>query len=201
MKKIFAAIVAVLFAAPSFAQMGSGGFSLNESTTYYGLRMGLNVSTITGDLIDLDSKAGMTLGGVIGLRVSDSTPIFVESGLYYSARGAKDFNLNYLEIPVLIKYGIQATDEIAILPYIGPYFSYGIGGKYKAGGAKRSSYNWVNHADMGFKLGCGAEFNKLYAELGYQFGVMNIAQDDVTYNPADEAAHTGNFFINVGINF
>ena len=54
---------------------------------------------------------------------------------------------------------------------------------------------------MGFKLGCGAEFNKLYAELGYQFGVMNIAQDDATYNPADEAAHTGNFFINVGINF
>lgn len=197
MKKFFAAIVAVLFAAPSFAQMGSGGFSLNESTVYYGLRMGLNVSTITGDLLDLDSKAGMTLGGVVGLRVSDTTPIFVESGLYYSARGAKDFNLNYLEIPVLIKYGIQATDDIAILPYIGPYFSYGIGGKYKTLEGKRSSYNWVKHSDMGFKLGCGAEYNKLYAELGYQFGVMDIAKD----NPTDDGAHTGNFFINIGVNF
>ncbi|UKK51784.1 PorT family protein [Prevotella sp. E13-17] len=199
MKKIFAAIVAVLFAAPSFAQMGSGGFSLNESTVYYGIRMGVNFSTITGDLVDVDSKAGMTLGGVIGLRVSDTTPIFVESGLYYSARGAKDFNLNYLEIPVLIKYGIQATDDIAILPYIGPYFSYGIGGKYKFAGidGKHSSYNIVKHPDMGFKLGCGAEYNKLYAELGYQFGVMDIAKD----NDLDAGAHTGNFFINVGVNF
>ena len=197
MKKIFAAIVAVLFAAPSFAQMGSGGFSLNESTVYYGIRMGVNFSTITGDLVDVDSKAGMTLGGVVGLRVSDTTPIFVESGLYYSGRGAKDFSLNYLELPVLIKYGIQATDDIAILPYIGPYFSYGVGGKYKTLDGKRSSYNMVKHPDMGFKLGCGAEYNKLYAELGYQFGVMDIAKE----NAGDFAAHTGNFFINVGVNF
>ena len=201
MKKFLMAIVAVLFAAPSFAQMGSGGFTLSESTVYYGIRMGLNVSTITGDLVDADSKAGMTLGGVIGLRVSDTTPIFVESGLYYSGRGAKDFNLNYLEIPVLIKYGIEATDDIAVLPYIGPYFSYGIGGKYKDPTGKHSSYNIVKHPDMGFKLGCGVEYNKLYAELGYQFGVMNIAQDDATYNPSDESCHTGNFFINVGVNF
>ena len=54
MKKFLMAIVAVLFAAPSFAQMGSGGFTLSESTVYYGIRMGLNVSTITGDLVDAD---------------------------------------------------------------------------------------------------------------------------------------------------
>jgi hypothetical protein len=50
---------------------------------------------------------------------------------------------------------------------------------------------------MGFKVGCGAEYNMLYLELGYQFGVTNIAED----NPQDLAAHTGNLFINLGINF
>jgi hypothetical protein len=34
MKKFLVAIVAVLFAAPSFAQYSSGGFSLSESTVY-----------------------------------------------------------------------------------------------------------------------------------------------------------------------
>lgn len=201
MKKFLVAIMAVLFAAPSFAQYSSGGFSLSESSLYYGLRMGMNISTITGEYQDADSKVGMTLGGVIGARVSDTTPIFLESGLYFSGRGGKNLGLNYLEIPVLVKYGVQLTDDIAILPYIGPYFSYGISGKYKinTGGTvvKDSSYDLMKHPDMGFKIGCGGEYNKLYLELGYQFGVLNIAKD----NPADLSAHTGNFYINVGVNF
>src|SRR3712207_8782331 len=75
----------------------------------------------------------MTLGGVVGVRCSNSVPVFVESGLYYTERGGKKgsvkTSLNYLEIPVLIKYGFKATEGIAILPFIGPYFSYAIGGK------------------------------------------------------------------------
>lgn len=201
MKKILVAIMAVLFAAPSFAQYSSGGFSLSESTLYYGLRLGMNVSTITGKYVDADSKVGLTLGGVIGARVSDSTPIFIESGLYFSGRGAKDLTLNYFELPVLIKYGVQVSDDIAVLPFIGPYFSVGVAGKYKTlgegGYKKESSYDLMKRPDMGIKLGCGAEYNKLYLELGYQFGVLNIAKE----NPLDEGAHTGNFFVNLGVNF
>ena len=202
MKKFFLSIVAAILAVPALAQYSSGGFSLSESSVYYGLRLGMNVSTITGKYIDVDSKVGMNLGAVIGLRVSDTTPVFLESGLYYSGRGAKDLSLNYLEIPILIKYGVQVSDEIAVLPFIGPYFSLGVAGKYKYtddNGAKQkdSSYDFMRRPDMGFKLGCGAEYNKLYLELGYQFGVADIAKD----NPADEAAHTSNFFVNFGVNF
>lgn len=214
MKKLLVAIMTVLFAAPSFAQYSSGGFSLNESSVYYGLRLGMNISNISGDYIGEytnakdGSKIGMNLGGVIGLRVSDTTPIFLESGLYYSGRGAKDITLNYLEIPILIKYGVQVSDDIAVLPYIGPYFSMGMGGKYKhpeldAEGnptdniIKNSSYDKMKHPDMGFKIGCGAEYSKLYAEVGYQFGVANIAKD----NKKDLGAHTGNLYVNVGVNF
>ena len=168
MKKILVAIMAVLFSAPSFAQYSSGGFSLDESSLYYGIRLGVNFAGIGGDLmdqLDLDTKTGMTLGGVVGLRLSDSTPVFLESGLYYTERGAKkDKNkvgLTYLELPILIKYGVQVSDDIAVLPYIGPYFSYGFAGKYKnkALGISESSYDTFKHWDMGFKVGCGAEYN------------------------------------------
>ena len=210
MKKFFAAIVAVLFAAPSFAQYSSGGFSLSESSLYYGLRIGMNVSTLTGDIdqvADVSSKVGLNLGGVVGLRVSDSTPLFLESGLYFSMRGAKkDDNsvaLNYLEIPILMKYGIQATDEIAVLPYLGPTFGFGIGGKWKTAG-KGSVNSFASdrflRPDVGLKLGCGVEYNKLYAELGYQFGITNIA--DWKKNATDDASvHNGAFFVNIGVNF
>ena len=211
MKKFLMAIVAVLFAAPSFAQISSGGFSLDQSTVYYGMRMGLNVSNLTGDTKDYSgAKAGLNLAAVLGLRVSDSTPIFIESGLYYTQRGAKKnkntfANLNYLEVPFLLKYGIQATDEIAVLPFIGPTFGIGLAGKMMAGDGedKENSFgsNKFKRADVGMKIGCGAEYNKLYLEMGYQFGLSNIADWKIEGTNDDASIHNGAFFVNLGVNF
>ncbi|MBQ8467108.1 MAG: PorT family protein [Prevotella sp.] len=208
MKKFLVAIMAVLFSAPSFAQYSSGGFSLSESTVYYGIRLGMNISTLTGD-IDMGSKVGLNVAPIIGLRVSDTTPVFLESGLYFSGLGAKkgksSIALNYLEIPVLIKYGIQATDDIAVLPFVGPTFRYGLfGGKWKTEGeGKVNSFGGdrFKRADMGIKLGCGAEYNKLYLELGYEFGIINIAGWKAANGIDDGSSHNGNFFVNLGVNF
>ena len=208
MKKILVAILGVLFAAPSFAQYSSGGFNLSESSVYYGIRLGMNIASLTGDAPDLNSKMGLNFGGTIGLRLSDTTPIFLESGLYYTGCGdSKDkttISLNYLELPILIKYGIQATDDIAVLPFIGPTFRYGLfGGKWKTSGAgKVDSFHdgRFKRADMGIKLGCGAEYNKLYLEVGYQFGITNIADWSLA-NGDDASAHNGAMFINLGVNF
>ncbi|MBP5339833.1 MAG: PorT family protein [Prevotella sp.] len=209
MKKILTTILAVLLAGPSFAQLNSGGFSVDGNSIYYGVRLGANFASIGGDDFRVDGmKVGLNLAGVIGLRLSDTTPLFLESGLYYTERGAKDgkdkVGLTYLEIPLLIKYGVQATDDIALLPFIGPYFSYGIAGKTKykyveegieVNYNERSYKDFFNHSDMGIKLGCGAEYNKLYLELGYQFGLANIADFD------DASCHGNALFLNFGVNF
>lgn len=215
MKKILTTILAVLLAAPSFAQLNSGGFSVDGNSVYYGVRLGANFATIGGDdLIDgLGMKVGLNLAGVVGLRLSDSTPLFLESGLYYTERGGKDgsnkVSLTYLEIPLLIKYGIQATDDIAVLPFIGPYFSLGIAGKTKYPAidengkiytASQGSYHNFNRSDMGIKLGCGAEYNKLYLELGYQFGLANIADFHIP-SGEDASCHGNALFLNFGVNF
>ena len=46
MKKILLSLFTVLFAAPSFAQYSSGGFSLDQSTIYYGIRLGMNIANL-----------------------------------------------------------------------------------------------------------------------------------------------------------
>lgn len=209
MKKLFTAIIALLVAAPTFAQYSSGGFTLDEENIYYGIRLGASFANLSGDGVDLGTKTGMTLAGVVGLRVSNTTPVFLESGLYYTERGAKKDKLtvgyNNLEIPVLIKYGIKATDDIALLPFIGPYFSYAFSGKTKIAGPDgdlvkvgtfdEKKWNGLKRANMGFKVGCGAEYNKLYLELGYQIGVTNICKAD------DYTIHSNALFLNFGINF
>ena len=198
MKKFLVSIVAALMAAPAFAQYSSGGFELDKESMYYGVRFGGTLASVSGDY-SVGSKIGMTLAGVIGLRVSSSTPVFLESGLYYTQRGAKDddweITSNNFEIPLVIKYGLKATDEIALLPFFGPYFAYAVSSEWKVkNGGNDISYR-PKRNNMGFKLGCGAEYNKIYAEVGYQFAATNFLDDD------DHSAHNNAFFFNLGVNF
>ena len=58
-----------------------------------------------------------------------------------------------------------------------------------------SSFDDVNRFDAGLRVGCGAEFKMVYAELGFDFGLANISKNDFA------STHTRNFFINVGVNF
>jgi hypothetical protein len=197
MKKFLFTIVAVLMAAPSFAQFSSGGFSIDEEHVYWGVRFGMNFSGISGDIVDADKRrTGMTLGGVVGLRVTENSPVFLESGLYYSQRGAKTLkahekiakdqlegHINYFDIPLVIKYGFPMEDNMAVLPFFGPYVGFSL--------SKDS--NCLKRSDMGFKLGCGLEWNNLYAEAFYQFGVVNIADKG--------SSHGRNLGVNIGINF
>ena len=206
----------MMLAAPSFAQYSSGGFELDKDNIYYGIRLGMTAANLSGDTesprLESGSKVGMTLAGVVGLRVSQSTPLFLESGLYYTERGAKNIGYSNLEIPLLIKYGVKATEDVAILPFVGPYFARAGWGKTKqytmegetvskkvekvgTFDEKKSANGGLNRLNMGFKIGCAAEYNKLYVEVGYQIGVSNIAKDD------DRTIHSNAFFANFGVNF
>lgn len=206
MKKFLVAIIALFCSVSSFGQYSSGGFDLDKENVYYGVRFGGTLASISGDN-SVGTKTGLTLAGVIGLRLSSTSPVFLESGLYYTQRGAKDDDFeithNNLEIPLVVKYGFKATDEIALLPFIGPYFAYAVSSdqKYKGKEIKDkdgnviSGVHRVNRNNMGFKLGCGAEYNKLYLELGYQFGLTNIWDSD------DYTGHNNALFLNFGVNF
>lgn len=206
MKKIFSFIAACLLAVPTFAQFSSGGFSIDEEHTYWGIRLGVAFGGIGGDVEAEDGRTGMTLAGIVGLRVSETAPVFLETGLYYTERGGDklkadgqalghDGHLNYLEAPLLIKYGFGLENEVAVLPFLGPYVGMGISGNYK----------FLNHPEMGFKLGCGFEWSNLYAELAYQFGVTNLADGDevkkVVSSMNDASSHGHALCFNIGINF
>ncbi len=218
MKKVLSTIVAILIAAPTFAQYSSGGFSLDEENLYYGVRLGMSISSISGDIPEvkpLGSKVGLTLGGIIGLRCSNTTPVFLESGVFYTERGAKkgkaSVSYNTIEIPLLVKYGIKATDDIAVLPFLGPTFSYAVSGKYKGdfamkngiavqgsvdtGAFEEKEWSALKRANMGIKFGCGAEYSNLYLELAYQIGITDVCKD------GNYSGHSNAFLINFGVNF
>ena len=199
MKKVFMTIVALVIATTTFAQTSNESFQLDKSRLYYGARIGLSQAGVT----DTGTKSGLTLAAVLGARVSTTVPVFLETGLGFTQRGGEEkgttLNLNYLELPILIKYGIHAGSGVYVMPLFGPYFSYAISGRIKNPdldldiSAFRDDY--YKHADMGFKLGCGGEWNNLYLELAYKFGVANIADKNL------ESVHGHAFTLEFGVNF
>ena len=129
MKKYFLSLVVLFLSLPTMAQMSGGGLILTTENVYYGFRLGAAFSAIRGNGSHAKNlKPGFTMGGVVGVRVNDQTPLFLESGVYYAQRGGRGENykcsLHYLEVPLLIKYGIETASDVSVLPFLGPAFSF-----------------------------------------------------------------------------
>ena len=144
---------------------------------------------------------------VSAFGLSYRAPLYLETGLYYTQKGGKGkidgsrftYNLDYLEVPLLLKYDCRVDRDVSIQPFLGGYVAAGVGGKIKDFGHRQaySSYDddAFNRFDGGIKVGCGFQFNYLYAEVGYDFGLSNISRDYF------DDAHTGSLFATIGVNF
>ena len=204
MKRLFTLFAATIMTVASYAQYNTGDISIQETNVFFGARIGIDFARLTGDIDNVNSRTGLTLGAIFGVKVSESTPIILETGLYYTERGASQpyegykvkTRLSYLEMPILIKYGFDLGHNMAILPYVGPYFSVGVGGNIKDNKESVNAYSYdrYNRPDVGMKFGCGFEYNHLYLEAGYQLGIANIAKKDLL------TIHGNAWFINFGIN-
>ena len=103
----------------------------------------------------------------------------------------------YLQLPIVVKYNFNVDDDFFIQPFFGGYLACGLGGKTKNYKELESwgTFDDMNRFDGGLRLGCGVEYKMMYAELGYDIGLANIADNDFN------STRTRSFFFNVGINF
>ena len=196
---------------PRIQTVGRHGNELIAWHSYYvGLRVGLNASHVSSEspLLDGSSmKSGLNIGIAAGTQLTYRAPLFIESGLYYSQKGGKSdsgngkftYDLNYLEVPVLIKYKHFVGNQTSIQPYAGGYLAVATDGQIKNYGTRTtfSSFEdgYFNRFDGGFKIGCGVGYNMLYLDASYDIGLANIGQDNF------DDTHNGCFTINLGVNF
>ena len=220
MKKLFAILFATALTLPMFAQYGRiypGRPTRPMPPTrsyhydnYYGLRLGAGFTTVNSDDSRLDggtSKAGLNLGFAAGFQIVPSSPLYFETGLYYTEKGGKGsydakkftYNLNYLEVPLLLKYAIPFSYRGSVQPYVGGYLACGISGKVKDYGNRQafSSFSSDNFRrfDGGLRLGCGVQYDIVYGEVAYEFVLANVCND------AFETSHNRCLYLNVGVNF
>lgn len=143
-KLIFASIALLAF-----------GFT-NAQTARFGIKGGLNVSTLSGDVDDASPKIGAHIGGLVEIKIARRFSIQPE--LLLSLQGAKSeysysepgysesseskIHLTYLNIPVMAKFYVVPKLSLEAGPQIG--FLVGAKNKYSEtiiNGGEVSSYS------------------------------------------------------------
>ena len=156
---------------------------------YYGLRIGPSFSTVNSDdpcLDGGDSQTGLDIGAVAGIALSDKAPLFLETGLYYTEKGGKKkiengkkmtYDLNYLEVPITVKYAYPIDENFSIQPFAGGYLACGVGGKIKNYGLREAESSFSSDCfkrfDGGLRVGCGAAYDMFYFDITYDIGRRN----------------------------
>lgn len=193
------------------------GYGRWGRNNYFGLRLGLNLANVRSDANALNGssmKTGVNVGLAAGFGLSRVTPIYLETGLYYTQKGGKSdnvetlsgkskftYDLGYLEVPLVLKYKywIPSTRNVTIEPYAGGFVAVGVAGQIKDYGNRQafSSYEngYFNRMDGGIKLGLGVGFGIGYADITYDIGLANIGRDSF------DNTHTGCLSFNLGVNF
>lgn len=224
-RKVLSTLLCLALAIPAMAQSynygrpSSTSSYLDEHNHYYGLRLGLALGRVGSDDPNLDGgsfQAGLNVGGVFGIQLSPSSPLFLEAGLFFSQKGGKGniatpdeygnitkkkftFDLNYLEVPIVAKYFIEIDDDLTVQPFFGGYLALGVGGSVKDFGVEKEytsfSDEFFKRFDGGLRLGCGLQYQVMYAEMAYDWGLSNISHNTF------KSSHTGCLSINVGVNF
>ena len=136
------------------------------------------------------------------------SPQISETGLYYTEKGGKKklddgkkmtYDLNYLEVPLTVKYAYPIDDHFSIQPFAGGYLACGVGGKIKNYREREAdpsfSSDRFKRFDGGLRLGCGVAYDMFYADLTYDVGLANICHDEF------DTSHNGCLTLNFGVNF
>jgi hypothetical protein len=153
--------------------------------------------------VDLGYRVGFTAGGFVGIGLNSAFAIQPE--VLFAQKGFKGkdpfdnakfgFNLDYIDIPVLVRMGPPGFKVLA-----GPSFNFNIGAKGTEEGEPDEDFkDEIEPFEFGLVVGAGFYGNILIVEGRYQEGLTNVAKS--TFIDNDESYRNRSFAALVGIRF
>jgi len=167
MKKATITIIVLLcfvFVNRSYAQENS-----------YGIRIGLNISSISSDDITEDFDAGR-LGMVVGFLAEYplSEKISIQPEFQYSSVGNEDdaLQVDYLQLPVFLKLNITEMFNVHLGPQVGLKIW-----EWEDNAGIDADFETFNFEGVG---GIGVNITEnFFADLRYGFGFYDIIETDM----------------------
>lgn len=154
MKKLFAIAAMLLMVIGATAQENK-----------LSIKAGVGLSTVTGDIEDAKTKFAYKVG--VGYEFGITESFAIEPALMFSAKGAGELDLYYLEVPIM---AVGHFNKLTV--NAGPYIGYGIAGTdsyFDLEGAKRF--------EAGLGAGLKYNFDKFIVGVDCTYGLTSIVED------------------------
>lgn len=183
--KSFLLAIFCLFASTTFAQVS------------FGLKGGTNLAEFSfkenGTNIDQESINGFTLGAVLEIGLGGNVflqpeAVFIQKGSELQVLNDENkFNVNYLDIPVLLKIKLLNSNLLNINVLGGPSFGLALNGEQTTAVGQTVDINFggddgLKRFDLGINAGGGVGINLgsigVFGDVRYLFGVSNISEND-----------------------
>lgn len=155
-----------------------------------GVKGGVNVSNLYVDDVDDENARVGFHAGVYG-QVLSTEAFALQPELLYTTKGSEttfdgiidqtiDFNLNYLELPILAVFKLGEAAEI----HLGGYASYLLNANIDysgdiANGDEELDRDNFKSFDYGLVGGFALNFSALQIGVRYNYGLAKIADDDI----------------------
>ena len=154
--------------------------AVNAQGLDFGVKLGFNFANVDG-IEDFEQRTGLSAGFFAGARLGDKLGLQIDA--LYSQQGAEvgqtysdivqDFNLDYISIPVVVKYYITENLNIHAGPQMGILLNDEtsvVGQVFDNIGT--DSLDWLGTLGLGLDLPLG-----LRAEARYSFGLKKDAPE------------------------
>lgn len=169
----------------------------------FGVRAGVNLANLTVDPSEDEFNPGIKLGLGIGVfyKVPISDNFIIQPELNFMQHGSKSkisvlgitaentLSFNYLQVPVILKFGFGDTDGLNFYVQGGPYVGIGIG-KVKSkscldGECETEEIEYGDgdegpkNPDFGVQLGAGLNMDQnISFDARYILGLQNLTSPD-----------------------
>jgi hypothetical protein len=185
------------------------GSALAEGMTY-GVKAGVNLADMTGDIDNNERKA--VFGGGLFLNIALTEIFSIQPELLYMMKGTKSsvrentsFKLGYFDVPVLFKASLPTG--IAFVPHVfaGPSFGFLISAKEERLLEEMDIKEHITSVDYGLVLGTGFDYMIdrlcLLLDVRYSFSLTTILEESEE-EEGEELKNVGiTFMVGIGYAF
>ena len=182
----------LIFASLALGLMSISGMQAQEKIASYGFKGGLNFSNLYTDKVD-DNNVLTGFNAGLYAKFPIAKGIAIQPEISYTTKGAElvynnafvkgtaKFNVNYIEVPVLLVMNI--TDNFNV--HVGPYAAYMVSGKTSNDSNLMSTQRDLdtddfNKFDAGLAGGLGIDLDAVNFGVRYNYGLTKIDKQSNT---------------------
>ena len=195
--KLFLAACLLGFASVANAQFSNSSVASvsEESEAWDGIRVSYNSFAIEDDsYVDYDKTGAFEVGYVKAFSISNSMPLFLETGAsllwakgdIFDEQGLKiSMDMMSINIPVNLAYKFDIKESISIVPYAGLFLRYNLSGEIETSGyGNKVTMDMFDEDEgdgdrlqYGLQVGATVDFNKFSVGVSYGFDINEIMED------------------------